>query len=77
MQILSSAQIYLSGAVSSQWWGKERNPPLLQPSSESPDLSAMPSTAIGQCCSLKPVISAANIVITISITTVPVMLGNS
>ena len=69
MQIFSSAQTYLSVAVSSQWWGKERNPPLLQPSSESPDPSTVPSTAIGKCCFLAAVILAANMVITVSVMT--------
>lgn len=69
MQIFSSAQTYLSGAVSSQWWGKERNPPSLQLSTESPDASTVPSTTIGKCCFLKPVKLTANFVITLSITT--------
>lgn len=43
MQIFSCVRTYPSSAVSSQWWGKERNPLLLQPSRESPDTSAVPA----------------------------------
>lgn len=36
-QIFSSVQMYLSGAVGSEWWDKERNSLLIWLSSESPD----------------------------------------